>query len=206
MEITDWLVSAEGQCQPRPAAKTWDLIRDRYYFHRFLTDIVDLLDRAPSELEEWDFLPQIRMQVRQLITNSYWLQTQKPEANLKTGIGLQTLYDEIGYPLTVQNVTTHSGVLSTIHNHGTWGIVFQLRGRDRHTFWRRTNPPDAPPKIESVSEIVLGPGQLLSLHPDAIHQVETAGPDWSLNFQLYGDTQPKRRFQFEPETKTARPF
>ncbi|MEM9567203.1 MAG: cupin [Cyanobacteria bacterium P01_E01_bin.34] len=206
MTPQDWFVDDTGQCQARPTARPWDLLRENFYMHQFLTEILEIVGQAQLEQEEWNFLPQIRTKVRQLVMNSYWLRTQYAEPDFQTGVNVSTLYDEIGYPLTVQNVTTHSGVVSTIHNHGTWGIVFQLRGRDRHTFWRRTNSHEEPLNIEPTSEIVLGPGHLLSLHPDAIHQVETVGPDWSLNFQLYGDTQPKRRFQFEPETQTARPF
>ncbi|MGD1856912.1 MAG: cupin, partial [Leptolyngbyaceae cyanobacterium] len=118
MEITDWLVTETGQCQPRPAAKTWNLIRDRYYFHRFLTEIVDLLDRAPSEQDEWNFLPQIRMRVRQLVTNSYWLQTQIPTLEQHNDVAVATLYDENGYPLTVQKVDAKPTMLSPIHNRG----------------------------------------------------------------------------------------
>ncbi|MEL7355642.1 MAG: cupin [Cyanobacteria bacterium J06634_6] len=206
METTDWLVNADGQCHPRPAAKTWDLIRDRYYFHRFLTEIVDLLDRAPSELEEWDFLPQIRMQVRQLVTNSYWLQTQKPGVNPKTGVGLQTLYDEIGYPLTVQNVLSEPGVVSPIHNHGTWGVTAILEGREKHTFWRRIDQEKHPFKIEPVGERTFGPGEIISFMPESIHQVTTIEAVPTLTFQIYGDTQPRSRYEFQPEQATAKPF
>ncbi|WP_227498622.1 cupin [Synechococcus sp. PCC 7336] len=144
--------------------------------------------------------------MRQLVLNSYWVKTQYSRPDAQTGVNVTTLYDEIGYPLTVQNVTTKPGLLSPIHNHGTWGVIFQIRGEERHTFWRRVNPAEKPLQIEPVGEHLLGPGEILSLHPDAIHQVETVGQKISLTFQFYGDTQPKSRFQFEPETQTARRF
>jgi len=206
MNFQDWFVDEEGCCQPRPSVRTWNLLRERYYFHQFLTEILETLAIAPHELEEWNYLPQIRKKVRQLVVNSYWVKTQYAEPDERTGVHLTTLYDEIGYPLTVQNVATQPGATSTLHNHGTWGVVFQIQGRERHTFWRRTNAPEEPLRIEPVGEYVLGPEEILSFHPHAIHQVETIGQETSLTFQLYGDTQPKGRFQFEPETQTAKPF
>ncbi|MEM6255445.1 MAG: cupin [Cyanobacteria bacterium P01_D01_bin.156] len=206
MEISDWLVTETGQCQPRPAAKTWDLIRDRYYFHRFLTEIIDLLDQAPNELEEWNFLPQIRMQVRQLVTNSYWLQTQLPTVDQTKDSSVLTLYDEIGYPLTVQNVIAKPGMVSPIHNHGTWGVVAILKGKERHTFWRRVDGEQKSFKIELVGEKIFGPGEIVSFMPQTIHQVSPVENTSTLTFQLYGDTQPSSRYEFQPDQATAKPF
>ena len=206
MEITDWLVTATGKCQPRPAAKAWNLIRDRYYFHRFLTDITDLLDQAPNELEEWNFLPQIRMRVRQLLTNSYWLKTQQPDENSKTGVSICTLYDEIGYPLTVQNVLSMPGIVSPIHNHGTWGVTVIIKGQEKHTFWRLAGSQHQPFEIEPTEERVFGPGEIVSFMPETIHQVTTVGQTPTLTFQLYGDTQPRSRFEYQPDQATAKAF
>lgn len=206
MNSQDWFVNEEGQCQPRPATRTWDLLRECYYLHQFLTEVLETIANAPNELDEWDYLPQIRRQVRQLIINSYWVRTQYGSPDTQTGANVTTLYDEIGYPLTVQNVATKPGTTSSIHNHGTWGVVFQIAGQERHSFWRRTNVPEEPFRIEQVGDYLLKPGEIISFHPDAIHQVQTVGEENGLTFQIYGDTQPKSRFQFEPETQTARRF
>lgn len=206
MMTKDWLVTDDGQCQMRPAAREWDLIREHYYLHRFLTEVVDLLARSSSEAEEWDFLPQIRMKVRQLITNSYWVQTQFLEPKPHPGYAILTLYDEIGYPLTVQNVSFAPGVLSPIHNHGTWGVVAVLKGQEKHTFWRRVGDSENPHKIEPVGEKILSPGEIISFMPDAIHHIEAIGSETVVTFHLYGDTQPKSRFEFEPASQSAKHF
>ena len=174
--------------------------------HQFLTEILEITGSAFQEKDEWDYLPQIRRQVRQFVLNSYWVKTQTDRPNPHTGVNVTVLYDEIGYPLTIQNVTAQPGMLSSIHNHGTWGVVFQIQGEERHTFWRRTNPNDELVHLEKVGEHLLQPGQLISFHPDAIHQAETVGEVDALTFQLYGDTQPKGRFQYQLETQTAKPF
>lgn len=206
MSQQDWFVTDIGQCQPRPSAREWDLLRERYYLHQFLTEILEILANALAETDEWDYLPQIRMRVRQLMLNSYYVKTRYTEPEPQTGVSVTTLYDEIGYPLTVQNVMVNPGVMSPIHSHGTWGVLFQIRGQERHTFWRRVNDPEQPYRIEAVGDRTLDPGEIISFMPDAIHQVETVGDEPSLTFQLYGDTQPKSRLQFEPTTHTAKRF
>ena len=97
--------------------------------------------------------------------------------------------------------------MTPIHNHGTWGVVALLEGRERHTLWRRmSHSDDVPESLELVGHQDLEAGEIISFMPDAIHQVETLGPEPALTFQLYGDTQPKSRYQFDPETFTAKPF
>lgn len=202
----DWLATQEGFCQPRPSSRDWNLIRDNYYLHQFLTEVMELLSLAREASEEWDYLPQIRMRVRQLVTNSYWLRTQYLDPDPKTGVAILTLYDEIGYPLTVQTVTFAPGVKSSIHNHGTWGVSAILKGQEKHTFWRRVENEQYPNKIELVGEQVFTPNQIISFEPDAIHQVEAIGDEPTITFHLYGDTQPRSRFQFDPIAHTAKHF
>ncbi|MHC5833869.1 MAG: cysteine dioxygenase family protein, partial [Nostoc sp.] len=89
----------------------------------------------------------IRMLVRRLIVNSYWVGSQYLEPSPKTGTSVLLLYEELGFPLTVQTVTFAPGTRSTIHNHGTWGIVAVLKGQEKNTFWQRTHSPDFQDKI-----------------------------------------------------------
>lgn len=206
MNVRDWIVTDDGQCQTRPSAREWDLIVDHYYLHRFLTEVIDLLAQVKNEADEWDRLPQLRRLVRKLITNSYYVRTQFLEPCPKTGVAVLTLYDEIGYPLTVQNVTFAPGVVSPIHNHGTWGVVAVLKGQEKHTFWRRTHDRTLPDKIELTGQRVVSAGEIMSFTPDAIHSVEAIDTEPTVTFQMYGDTQPRSRFFFEPETHTAKPF
>jgi predicted metal-dependent enzyme (double-stranded beta helix superfamily) len=202
----DWFVNDDGECQVRPSMREWDLIRDRYYLHQFLTEITDILSEVKNEKEEWERLPQIRMRVRQLIVNSYWVQTQYHEPHPQTGSAVLILYDEIGYPLSVQNVTFTPGIKSPIHNHGTWGVVAVLKGQEKHTFWRRVPNSEFPDQIEQVGEHILNVGEIISFTPHAIHQVEATGDETTVSFHLYGDTQPQSRMEFNPMTRTAKPF
>lgn len=202
----DWLATAEGYCQPRPSIRDWNLIRENYYLHQFLTEITDLLAQAKQVQDEWDYLPQIRMRVRQLVTNSYWVRTQFLPPDPKTGVAILTLYDEIGYPLTVQTVTFAPGVTSPIHNHGTWGVSAILQGQEHHTFWRREPNDEFPDRIVEAGEQTFYPNQIISFEPDAIHQVKAIGDEPTVTFHIYGDTQPRSRFQFDPVAQTAKHF
>jgi len=203
MKHRDLLVTDVGQWHVCKPAREWDLLRTPYRFHRFLTEVEDLLEAA---IVETDCLPQLWLLVRRLITNSYWLQTQYIEPSPGTGTGIIMLYDEIGYPLTVQIATYLSGTRSSIHNHGTWGIVAVLKGEERNTLWRRIHDPQLLDWVEPTAEVTLLPGDIISFTPDAIHCVEAVGEETTVTFSIYGETHHAKRFEFDPVTHTAKNF
>lgn len=199
----DWLVNGDGEFHVCKSVRAWDLLREDYRLYRFLTELEDVLNGVKDESSR---LPEIRMLVRRLIVNSYWVQSQYLEPNLKTGHSVSILYDELGFPLTVQTVTFVPGTRSTIHNHGTWGVVAVLKGEEKNTFWRRTPSPDFVDKIAPTGEINLSAGDIVSLTPDAIHSVEAVGEEPTVTFNVYGETDPQKRFEFDLVTHTARKF
>jgi predicted metal-dependent enzyme (double-stranded beta helix superfamily) len=203
MKNRDFLVTGDGNCQVCQPAREWDLLRTSYYFHRFLTEVEYTVDRA---IHESDYLPALRLIVRRLITSSYWLHTQQPEPDPKTKSSARLLYDEIGFPLTVQVVTVLPEVKSAIHNHGNWGIVAILKGEEKNTFWQRVRDPQQPDRIEPVSKITLLPGDIISFTPDAIHSIEALGDEPTVSFSIYGETHHSRRFEFDPIAHTAKNF
>jgi predicted metal-dependent enzyme (double-stranded beta helix superfamily) len=203
MKYRDLLVTKDGQWQVCKPAREWDLLRTPYRFHRFLTEVEDLLEAA---IDETNCLSQLRLLVRRLVTNSYWIQTQYAEPNPITGSGTIVLYDEIGYPLTVQISTFLPGTRSSIHNHGNWGIVAVLKGEEKNTIWKRTPDPQFPNWIEPTAEGILLPGDIISFTPDAIHCVEALGDEPTVTFSIYGETHHSKRFEFDPATRTAKIF
>ncbi len=199
----DWMVTEDGQCQVCPTPREWDLLETPYRFHRFLTQVEDLLQ---GTTHEDDCLPALRHLVRKLTLNSYWLQTQHPDPRAITDVAIQTLYDEIGYPLTVQTNTYLPGVISPIHNHGTWGVVALLKGKEQNTFWQRTPTEDFQDKITPVGKKIFSPGDVISFAPGAIHCVEAVGNGPMVTFNIYGETNHKARFEFNPEAHQAKNF
>ncbi|MBN3877683.1 MAG: cysteine dioxygenase family protein [Nostoc sp.] len=203
MKGRDWLLTGDGQYQACKSVRAWDLLRENYRLYRFLTEVEDVLNSGDDEVS---CLPEIRMLVRRLIVNSYWVRSQRLEPSPKTGTSVLLLYDELGFPLTVQTVTFAPGTQSNIHNHGTWGIVAVLKGQEKNTFWRRTNSPEFQDKIEATGEVTLSPGDIISFTPDAIHCVEAVGDEPTVTFNIYGETDPNQRFEFDPIKYSAKNF
>ncbi|MEH2151352.1 cupin [Nostoc sp.] len=203
MKGMDWLLTGDGQHQACKSVRAWDLLRENYRLYRFLTEMEDVLNSVDDQASR---LPEIRMLVRRLIVNSYWVQSQILEPSPQTGTSVLLLYDELGFPLTVQTVTFAPGTRSNIHNHGTWGIVAVLKGQEKNTFWQRTYNPEFPDKIEATGELTLFPGDIISFTPDAIHCVEAVGDEPTVTFNVYGETDPNERFEFDSVTHQARNF
>ena len=202
MKNRDFLITGDGNWQVCKPAQEWDLLRTPYYLHRFLTEVEDSLNRGYDEIE---CLAALRLIVRRLITNSYWVRTQKPESADK-GIPALMLYDEIGFPLTVQTAIAQPGAKSTIHNHGNWGIVAILEGEEQNQLWRRTPDSQFPNRVEKVGAITLLPGDIISFTSDAIHSIEAVGDEPTFSFSLYGETYHSRRFEYDTICHTAKNF
>ncbi|MBW4615800.1 MAG: cupin [Desmonostoc vinosum HA7617-LM4] len=203
MKGRDWLVAEDGKYQVCKSVREWDLLRDNYRLYRFLTEVEDVLN---SVEEESSCLPEIRMLVRRLIVNSYWVRSQYLQPSPTTGTSVVLLYDELGFPLTVQTVTFAPGTISTIHNHGTWGVVAVLKGQEKNTFWQRTNSTEFQDKIEPTGDIILSAGDIVSFAPGAIHSVQAVGDEPTVTFNVYGETDPKERFEFDTIKHSAKKF
>jgi predicted metal-dependent enzyme (double-stranded beta helix superfamily) len=203
MKHRDLSVTEDGRWQVCKPAREWDLLRTPYRFHRFLTEVEDVLERA---IDETDCLPELRLLVRRLITNSYWLQTQFATPDPDKGSGVIMLYDEIGYPLTVQIATYLPGTTSTIHNHGTWGIVAILKGEEKNTLWRRIQDSSFSDRVEPIAEVSLLPGDIISFAPGAIHRVTAVDEEPTVTFSIYGETHHSKRFEFDVVSHTAKNF
>ena len=201
MLTQDWLVTDDGKCETwEESAENLELFTGQYRLYRFLTDLENILHNLKSD--------RLRLQaicplVRRLLTSSEWLQGEYLEPNPETGWSVLTLYDEPDFPLTVQTVAWLPGKVSPIHNHATWGVVALISGEEKNTIWRRTNNNGS---IEKAGNIILNPGEIMGLMPDAIHHVEALGDEPTISFNLYGETNYQQRFEFDPITGTAKNF
>jgi predicted metal-dependent enzyme (double-stranded beta helix superfamily) len=203
MKGRDWFVNGDGHYEACQSVRVWDLLRENYRLYRFLTEMEDVLKDVEDESSR---LPEIRMLVRRLILNSYWVHSQYLEPRSQTGTSVLLLYDELGFPFTVQTVTFSPGAKSTIHTHGTWGVVAVLKGQERNTFWRRILTADSKEKIERTGELTLFPGDIISFSADTIHSIEAIGDEPIVTFNVYGETCAQKRVEFDPMTHMARNF
>jgi predicted metal-dependent enzyme (double-stranded beta helix superfamily) len=201
----EWLVDETGRCLPlvQPDLQADGLEVPSYRLYRFLTNLEDVL-RSPSD-------PRVQLQqivplVRRLLDEASWLAVMPIVPNPETGWEVITLYDEPMFPLTVQMVAWAPGTESPIHNHACWGLVALLSGEEQNTFWRREATPELPDRITQVGSHQLQAGEIITFLPDAIHQIQALGDRPTISFNLYGETDYDRRFEFDPEQGTASIF
>jgi predicted metal-dependent enzyme (double-stranded beta helix superfamily) len=199
----DWFVTDDGQCNICETATQTEELNQPYRLYRFLTDLEDILEQIEDDRLRLQAICPI---VRKLLESSSWLEIALLDPDPETGWAVQTLYDEPFFSLTVQLVAWAPGTVSPIHNHGCWGLVALLSGQEKNTFWQRSPNPKFPDKIETVGDILLAPGDILCLMPDAIHHVEAIGDEPTISFNLYGETDYDRRFEFDPIQATAQNF
>jgi predicted metal-dependent enzyme (double-stranded beta helix superfamily) len=202
MANSNWLVTDDGNHRPFGDPET--LEPGRYYrLYRFLTELEDILDTFHDDLSRLEAITPL---VRKLLVSSYWLQMEYKNPDPATGWSVNFLYREHEFPITVQMVTWLPGHKSTIHNHGTWGIVALVGGQERNRIWRRNPQPGQPDRIELVDEIILNPGDVVALTANAIHSVEPWGEEPTVSFNLYGVTNFSDRREFDVENHRAKPF
>lgn len=199
----DWFATDDGRCNASEVVSQAEELTDPYRLYRFLTDLEDVLNRIEDD--------RLRLQaicplVRKLLTSSSWLQITPLEPDSQTGWEVSVLYDEPFFPITVQLVAWAPGVTSPIHNHGCWGLVALLDGEEKNTFWRRSSTAESSGRIEATGDCLLHPGDIMCLMPDAIHHVEAMGDRPTISFNLYGETNYDRRFEFDPILGTAKNF
>ncbi|MEG3937088.1 cupin [Microcoleus sp. S36b_A3] len=199
----DWLVTDDGQYRVGEAISQTQNLTHPYRLYRFLTDLEDVLEQISDDYLR---LQAICPLVRKLLDGSSWLQIALLEPDSETGWAVQTLYDEPFFPLTVQLVAWAPGAVSPIHNHASWGLVALLGGQEKNTFWQRSPNAKFSNKIKTAGDLLLASGDILCFMPDAIHHVEAIGDEPTISFNIYGETDYDRRFEFNQLQGTAENF
>jgi predicted metal-dependent enzyme (double-stranded beta helix superfamily) len=202
MTNKNWLITDDGRHRTFGDA---DITEPKRYYRlfRFLTELEDILDTFHDDASRLEAITPL---VRKLLVSSYWLQMEYSAPNPTTGWSVNFLYREHEYPITVQMVSWLPGHKSTIHNHGTWGIVALIGGQERNRLWQRAPQPNQPDRLEQIDELILNPGDIVALTANAIHSVEPLGDEPTVSFNLYGVTDFSDRYEFDAKTHTAKPF
>jgi predicted metal-dependent enzyme (double-stranded beta helix superfamily) len=203
MAEQNWFVTNEGHCEAWNVISQPETLTQPYRLYRFLTDLEDILAAIPDD--------QLRLQaicplVRKLLTSSSWIQLHPLQPDPDRGWDVLMLYDEPFFPLTVQLVAWVPGFTSPIHNHASWGLVALLSGQEKNTVWQRSPTSELRDRIEPINDLLLSPGDILCLMPEAIHQVEAVGHQPTISFNIYGETNYDQRFEFDPMQGTATIF
>ncbi len=186
--------------------------RKPYRLYRFLSDLDDLVAAVRSDR---DRLRIATVLVRHLLEHSPWIIDTCPQPHPDLGWGVHFLYDEPGYPFTIQTVSWLPGQSSPIHNHAAWSLVAILgdpthSGRERNRLWQRQDDGSQSGygEVSQISEVILQPGDMVGFTPEAIHDVcsvpaSETDPHPTLTLNIYGETDFNQRYEFDPEQKTA---
>ncbi len=200
--MQDWFVTDTGQLSIINDADEFELPDGDYRLYRFLTELEDLI---ATTSDSQTLLTQLCPMVRRLLMRSFWLQGSYREPDPDKGWSVEMLYDEPGFPLTIQMVAWQPGMTSPIHNHGSWGLVAILSGQEKNVFWRQTTMGDRHP-LEPVQEHIFAAGDIVTFLPETIHHIEALGTEPVVSFNIYGETDYTQRFEFEPKTGTKTLF
>ncbi|ERN40231.1 putative metal-dependent enzyme of the double-stranded beta helix superfamily [Rubidibacter lacunae KORDI 51-2] len=200
MDARNWLV-IDDSTYTELDLECFEPPLEPYRLYRFLSDLEDILAQEPDDRQR---LQAILPRVRTLLNSSYWLQMEFDPPSPRTGWAVRFLYRDHEFPLTLQMVTWAPGQVSPIHNHASWGAIALIAGQERNRIWKRSPTADARDRIEPVGEVVLNPGDVIGLTPEAIHSVEVLGNEPTISFNLYGVTNFQKRFEFDRERGTAK--
>jgi predicted metal-dependent enzyme (double-stranded beta helix superfamily) len=131
-----------------------------------------------------------------------WLKPEHYECDAEQGFGIHLLHEEPDHSLWIVAASwlPHRG--PPPHNHGTWALVAGVDGKEKNILWRRRGE-----RLERQGEETVGPGQITSFLPQAIHSVVNESDQVSVSLHVYGKNLNRAgRSQFDPESGVERPF
>lgn len=147
--------------------------------------------------------------VRDLALSKAWLQARHYECDTEQGFGAHLLHEEDDHTLAVIAGAWLPGRGVPPHDHGTWAVVAGVDGSERNTLWTRVDDGSRPghAEIRKERDLVVGPGDVVTFQPGAIHSVVNDSDRVTLSLHVYGrHVNHTLRSQFDPEGKIERPF
>ncbi|GAA3178814.1 hypothetical protein GCM10010531_36010 [Blastococcus jejuensis] len=101
------------------------------------------------------------------------------------------------------------GVTAPVHDHGSWAVIGIYRGRERETWFRRTDGGATPGTAQLVADrTFVNPTGSVHLVPDGtIHTVEALDGVDAVSIHVYGtDIVTQDRSEFDLETGRVQPY
>jgi predicted metal-dependent enzyme (double-stranded beta helix superfamily) len=148
----------------------------------------------------------VRPMARELALSRTWLQKAHYACDPAQGFGVHVLHEEPDHTLFVVAAAWLPGRGVAPHNHGTWAVVAGVEGPERNVFWKRLDDGSRPghAKVVKVTEKTFGPGDVLTLLPDAIHSVRNETDAVTVSLHTYGyNLNMSGRLQFDPEREAV---
>lgn len=177
-----------------------------YGLTQFVDDLraITAKTRSPGAI-----IDQVRPLAQRLARSREWVKPEYYECNREQGFGAHLLHEEPDHALAVFAAAwlPHRG--APPHNHGTWAVVTGVDGPEKNVYWKRVDDHSRPgyAEVEPVGDEVIGPGEVVTFLPDAIHSVVNETDRVTLSLHVYGKhVNYTERSQFDPEAKTETPF
>ena len=105
--------------------------------------------------------------------------------------------------LSVLKVSFPAGRRTPPHDHGSWAAILVLSGAEKNTLYK----PNADGGLDYANEVVLEPGAILTMAPDAAHVAECLGDEPAIGLHVYGgDVLGVARHMWDPETLERHPL
>ena len=164
--------------------------------------VEDLRAIARSTSDPGEIAALVRPMARELALARTWLEKAHYACDPQQGFGIHVLHEEPDHTLFVIAAAWLPGRGVAPHNHGTWAVVAGVDGPERNIFWRRVDDGSRPghAEIRKVAEKDFGPGDVLTLLPDAIHSVRNVTGEVTVSLHTYGyNLNMSGRLQFDPE-------
>jgi predicted metal-dependent enzyme (double-stranded beta helix superfamily) len=98
------------------------------------------------------------------------------------------LHEEPDHGLALFAQSWPRGAATPPHTHGTWAVIVGILGCETNTFWTRTDDGNRPghATLHKGAERSFGPGDVVTLLPDAIHSVVNTTSASTLTIEVYG--------------------
>jgi predicted metal-dependent enzyme (double-stranded beta helix superfamily) len=164
--------------------------------------VEDLRAIAAASTDPGEIAARVRPLARDLALSRTWLEPRHYTCDPAQGFGIHVLHEEPDHTLFVIAAAWLPGHGVAPHNHGTWAVVAGVDGPERNTFWKRLDDGSRPghARIVKVAEKDFGPGDVLTLLPDAIHSVRNDTAAVTVSLHAYGyNLNMSGRLQFDPE-------
>jgi predicted metal-dependent enzyme (double-stranded beta helix superfamily) len=168
--------------------------------------VTDLRAVASATTDPGAIAALVRPMARELALARTWLQKAHYVCDPTQGFGIHVLHEEPDHTLFVIAAAWLPGRGVAPHNHGTWAVVAGVDGPERNAFWKRLDDGSRPghAKIVKVAEKDFGPGDVLTLLPDAIHSVRNETDAVTVSLHAYGyNLNMSGRLQFDPEREAV---
>lgn len=101
------------------------------------------------------------------------------------------------------------GVRAPVHNHGAWAVIGIVHGRERETWFRRTDDGGVPgtARLEEERSFVNATGSVHVVPDGIIHTVEALDGVDAVSIHLYGtDIVTQDRSEFDMATGRVQPY